>query len=469
MPHQSRSVSLLLNIAHALDHLFLLVFATAVTAIASEFGFARWEDLMPYSVGAFVMFGVGSMPAGRLGDLWGRRQMMLVFFFGIAASSFLAALATGPWTMAAALTLLGTFAAIYHPVGIPMLVQHAVRPGATIGVNGLAGNLGIAATAIVTGFLVKHFGWRMAFIVPGVVAIACGLLFARLAAKETEPPAQRTKRAAVPLPNSMLARVFTVMTAAGVTAGLLFNITTNGNSQLLAERLQGRIDDPAVLGSLLAAVYALASLAQLVVGRLIDRVPLKRLYLTIVLSQAPLLALASIAQGWWLYVALAGVMILIFGAIPFTDAMIVRYVDDRMRSRVAGMRLTVSIGISSLAVWLLGPMVKAACRRRRRRHNRRQPSGSSSTGAARAGRCRSSWPATRTASPAPRCHRGACQCGTSRSSTQPWRSAASRCLRPWSAWPRAASRAGRRGSCRRPARHRGSPCTCWPRTGRARS
>jgi hypothetical protein len=54
------------------------------------------------------------------------------------------------------------------------------------------------------------------------------------------------------------------------------------------------------------------------------------------------------------------VMMLIFGAIPFTDAMIVRYVDDRMRSRVAGMRLTVSIGISSLAVWLLGPMVKAA-------------------------------------------------------------------------------------------------------------
>jgi hypothetical protein len=56
---------------------------------------------------------------------------------------------------------------------------------------------------------------------------------------------------------------------------------------------------------------------------------------------------------------LTGAMILIFGAIPFTDAMIVRYVDDRMRSRVAGMRLTVSIGISSAAVWLLGPLVKA--------------------------------------------------------------------------------------------------------------
>ena len=76
--------------------------------------------------------------------------------------------------------------------------------------------------------------------------------------------------------------------------------------------------------------------------------------------QAPLLALAALAQGWWLYAALLGVMILIFGAIPFTDAVIVRYVDDRMRSRVAGLRLTLSLGFSSLAVWALGPVVKAS-------------------------------------------------------------------------------------------------------------
>ena len=77
--------ALLLNVAHALDHMFLLIFATAVTAIAADFGFARWEDLMPYGVGAFALFGLGSLPAGRLGDLWGRRRMMLVFFFGMGA------------------------------------------------------------------------------------------------------------------------------------------------------------------------------------------------------------------------------------------------------------------------------------------------------------------------------------------------------------------------------------------------
>jgi hypothetical protein len=48
-------------------------------------------------------------------------------------------------------------------------------------------------------------------------------------------------------------------------------------------------------------------------------------------------------------------MIVVFGAIPFTDAMIVRYVDDRMRSRVSGMRLAVSFGVSSQRCGSLGP------------------------------------------------------------------------------------------------------------------
>lgn len=359
MAGPSRTLTLLLNLAHALDHLFLLIFATAVAAIATDFGYARWEDLMPFGAGAFVMFGLGAAPAGRLGDLWGRRRMMLLFFFGIAAASLLAAASQNAWQLAAALTLLGAFSAIYHPVGIPMLLQHSTRPGNTIGWSGLSGNLGIAVAAALTGLLVQLAGWRAAFIVPGLVTLALGVLFARLVPEETEPPARRTQKAAVPLPASMLARVFVVMTAAAIASGVLFNFTTNGNGQLMAERLRGLVDNPSRLGLLLALVYAVASLAQLVVGRLIDRFPLKPLYLSIVLMQVPLLALASWAQGWWIFVALLGTMALIFGAIPFTDAMIVRYVDDRLRSRVAGMRLTVAFGFSSGAVWLLGPLVKA--------------------------------------------------------------------------------------------------------------
>ena len=354
-----RTTSLLLNVAHAIDHMFLLIFATAVGAIAADFGMARWEDLMPYGVGAFAMFGLGSLPAGRLGDLWGRRRMMIVFFFGMAGCALLVALTRSPWQLAAALTLLGAFSAIYHPVGIPMLVQRAERPGRTIGVNGLAGNLGVAAAALVTGGLLKYAGWKAAFAIPAIAAFACGVVFAYAAPAESVAPARRPPTRAM-LGKRALAHIFTIVTVASISGSLLFNFTTNGNGELLREGLRGLVDDPAMLGVLLALVYVGGALAQVSVGILLDRVPLKTLYAGIVVIQAPLFVLAANATGWLLYALMFAFMIVVFGAIPFTDAMIVRYVDDRMRSRVSGMRLAVAFGVSSLAVWLLGPLVKAS-------------------------------------------------------------------------------------------------------------
>lgn len=352
--------AVMLNLAHAIDHMFLLIFATAVGTIATEFGFTRWEDLMPYSVGAFFMFGVGSVPSGRLGDQWGRKRMMEVFFYGMGFAALLAALTQNAWQMAIALVVLGLFGSIYHPVGIPMLVQHSAKPGQTIGVNGLVGNLGIAVAALLTGFIVKYLGWRMAFVIPGIFSIVCGLIFSATTPPETEAPAKSKAKARIQLPPAVLARVFLVMTLAAITSSLLFNFSTNGNAQLLRERFVGIVEDPARLGVLLALVYGVASIAQVIVGRLIDRYPLKRIYVAIILMQVPLFLLAAYASGWMLFVLLIAFMAVIFGAIPFTDAMIVRYVDDSMRSRVSGMRLAVSFGISSLAVWLLGPFVKAA-------------------------------------------------------------------------------------------------------------
>ena len=358
MKPNATATSLLLNVGHGLDHLFLLIFATAVAAIALDWGMA-WQDLMPYTAGAFALFGLGSLPAGRLGDLWGRRAMMIVFFVGMGLSAIFIATANGVWHLAAALTIMGAFASIYHPVGSPMLVQSSSRPGFTIGVNGLAGNLGIAAAAIFTGFLVKHFGWRMAFIAPGLLSLLCAALFAVLVPREEMAPAKRPKKH-VDLPKSIMVRVVLVMTLAGATGSMIFNFTTNGNGHFLTERLRGIVEDPATLGVLLAIVYTIASLAQLVVGKLIDRYPLKWVYLPIVAMQVPLFLLSSQTSGWPLYALMLAFMIFVFGAIPFVDAMIVQYVDDRMRSRVAGIRLAISFGVSSAAVYALGPVVKTA-------------------------------------------------------------------------------------------------------------
>jgi MFS family permease len=145
-----------------------------------------------------------------------------------------------------------------------------------------------------------------------------------------------------------------------VTGSIIFNFTTNGNGELLRERVKGAVQDPAELAAMLFVIFSLASLAQLVVGKLIDRFPLKNIYLPIVLLQVPLFLIASQVEDWALFATAIGFMLLVFGAIPFTDAMIVKYIDDRMRSRVTGARLAIGFGVSSIVVALIGPMVKAA-------------------------------------------------------------------------------------------------------------
>jgi Arabinose efflux permease len=208
--------------------------------------------------------------------------------------------------------------------------------------------------------LVQWWGWRAAFVVPGLISIACGVAFAVLCESQGPAPARSRKAPQIQLSRPELARALVVMTAAAITGSLIFNFTTNGNTQFLTDRFAGLVDDPAMIGLVLAIVYVCASFAQVAVGHLIDKIPLRRLYFLMVLAQIPWLVLAALASGWWVAFALLGAMVFIFGAIPFTDAMIVKYVDDSMRSRVAGMRLAVSFGVSSLAVWLLGPVVKAS-------------------------------------------------------------------------------------------------------------
>lgn len=350
--------SMLLNLGHAMDHWILVVFLYTVSVIAGIWG-TDWKELTPYAFGASFMFGAGSLVSGKLGDQWGRRSMMVIFFAGMGISSLLIALCQDKWQIGVALTVMGAFASIYHPVGIPMLVQKAERPGFTIGVNGLVGNLGVALGASVSVWLATRFGWQAAYIVPGIICLAAAVAFAVLVPKEEEAPARR-KSKMLSLPPSVMARVFMIMTVTAVTGSIVFNFTTNSNGELLKAGIRELAENPASLSIALLVVFSVASLAQLAVGALIDRYPLKWIYLPIVLCQIPLFLLAAYATGWGLLVAVGAFMIFVFGAIPFTDAMIVRYIDDRLRSRVTGVRLAIGFGVSSLVVALIGPSVKAA-------------------------------------------------------------------------------------------------------------
>jgi MFS family permease len=354
----SSPTSLLLNLGHAMDHWVLAIFLYTVSVIAGVWG-ADWKELTPYAFGASFMFGAGSIVSGKLGDQWGRRAMMVLFFAGMGVSCLLIALCQNKWQIGAALTVMGAFASIYHPVGIPMLVQKAEKPGFVIGVNGLVGNLGIALGSSVSVLLATRYGWQMAYLVPGVICLISAVLFAVAVPKEEEAPAKR-KTKVLDLPPNIMARVFFIMTCAAVSGSIVFNFTTNGNGEMLKARIAELAASPWLLSMALLVIFSVASLMQLVVGALIDRYPLKNIYLPILLCQVPLFLLASQVDGWALLVVTTLFMVFVFGAIPFIDVMIVKYIDDRLRSRVTGMRLAIGFGVSSLVTAGIGPSVKQA-------------------------------------------------------------------------------------------------------------
>jgi MFS family permease len=340
-----------INLGHLLDHLVMLVFPTVVIALGREWG-RPYSELLPLALGGFIAFGAFAIPAGWLADHWSRYRMMALFFFGIGASLFLTGFARASWQIALGLTLTGMFAAIYHPVGIAMLVASPGRIGRALGWNGLWGNLGLAAAALVAGALMDLFGWRAAFFVPGLASIAAGIGLLALV-PDPGPVEKKSKTIGLHLDARTMARIFAILIVATACGGVIFNSTTIAMPKVFDERLRDLTQTNFGIGVLVAFVYTVAAFAQVAVGTLIDRVEMRRLMITIAAAQIPLLILAANSEGWLMLVAAILMMLAVFGQIPLNDAIVGKYCADEYRGRVYAVRYVVTFCVAAVAVPLI--------------------------------------------------------------------------------------------------------------------
>ncbi|MGH8704145.1 MAG: MFS transporter [Burkholderiales bacterium] len=350
---QNRWLVPFLNLGHLLDHLVMLVFPTAVVALGREWG-RPYSELLPLALGSFVAFGAFAIPAGWLADHWSRYKVLALFYFGIGASLLVTGFSQAPWQIAIGLTVTGAFAAIYHPVGIAMLVASPHKMGRVLGWNGLWGNLGLAFAALVTGALVDAAGWRAAFFVPGLACIGAGIGFLALV---SDPGGVKKGSRSIGLhvDARMMARIFAILLVATACGGVIFNSTTIALPKVFDERLRELTQTNFGIGALVAAVYAMAAFAQVLMGALIDRTELRRLMIGVALLQIPLLYLAANLEGWAMLGAALLMMLAVFGQIPLNDAIIGKYCADEYRARMLGVRYVVSLGVAAVAV----PMIAA--------------------------------------------------------------------------------------------------------------
>jgi MFS family permease len=340
-----------LNWAHALDHFVMLIYPTVVIELAAVYG-RSYASLIALSTASFVAFGLFSLPAGWLGDHWSRRNLMVAFYVGCGLSLVAAAFAPSLTVLAIALFSLGMFAAIYHPVGTAMVIEHARERGRTLAFNGVCGNLGVALAAGITAALTAALSWRGAFLVPGLVCIATGIVYFWLGPAEQRHAAARSRAPDVALSPITAAAISALFVVVALSAGLVFNTISVALPKIVDERVGNGIS-LVLVGGLTTAVFLCGAVAQITVGRLVERIAPHILFAAIAVMQFAGVVWAAYASGATLLVALAFTMAAIYGQITVNDLLIARYTADAWRGRIYAVRYFITFMISGVAVSMI--------------------------------------------------------------------------------------------------------------------
>ena len=344
-----------INAAHSLTHYSLLILPTAVLVMAGPDGAfgADYGSILALATGMFVLYGLFSLPQGWLAQRFGRKSLMTVFFLGAGLSLIATGFTDTRLLLALGMAATGVFIAIYHPIGTAMLVEAAGdRPGRSIGVNGVFGNFGVALAPVVTAFLAQHFGWRAAFIAPGLLCLALGLAWLRQPA--AEHVIRRASRPFPEIPRPLVRRAVIVLLLIAIVSGLVFNAFTLLLPKLMAERLATDTRLLPLVGLAAFVATLCGAVTQFTVGRLIDRTTLKRVFLPISLVLVPALAALAYAQGWIVLPIAGFVAAALFGQVTVNETMTARYISPELRTRMYSVRFFVGFLGSAAAAPVVG-------------------------------------------------------------------------------------------------------------------
>jgi MFS family permease len=284
----------------------------------NEFGLAERTSILSFIAVFGITKAAANYFAGRLGDKWGRKPILVTGWVLAAPVPFL--LMWGPswgWVILANV-FLGVSQGLTWSTAVIMKIDLAGprSRGLAMGLNEFAGYFAVAIAAWATGYIAARYGLRPQPFYLGVAFLACGLLLSVLAVKESQGHAAHeaaTSQAPSDAPSQ--AEVFRRTTwkdrnlSSATQAGLVNNLNDG-----LAWGLFPLIFAAAGLG--LEAVGALAGLypavwgiAQLMTGALSDRIGRKWLIATGMWIQAigiTVIALVSTYAGFAVGAVLLG-------------------------------------------------------------------------------------------------------------------------------------------------------------------
>ena len=330
-----------INIGHFLDHFMMLIFAKAAFDAGRHFGLG-YDEIIIYGTLGLFLFGAAAPLAGWLADKYSRSIIIIIYPFGVSLGAFLCFLSSSPIMLGFSIGVIGFFAAIFHPVGIAMLIRDSNKVGIRLGVNGVWGNMGVAAAPVLTGFIILNSNWQLSFLVPSLICLIFGIAQLR-GFKEIDNKEEKTKQKTS---NGLVEGwkiVLLSLTMTTLAGGFIFGSLTFLIPRIFEVNLSGISVDIAITGLLAGIVYAIASLSQVGVGYLIDRYSPKIILGFVGIGQFFLIYLSSLYIDYALFFVMLMAMFFVFGQVPITDAILVRYVDDQWRARILSVKFLINL------------------------------------------------------------------------------------------------------------------------------
>jgi MFS family permease len=343
-----RNVLLLTGITHAATHYAELMYPTLAVALARETGIGL-DHVLRWSFAGYLLFGVGSFPAGYLADRFGARRLLIASLVAMGLASVAAASSSPGFGLAACLTVLGGAGSIYHPAGMGLISHTVAARGRALGINGIFGSAGIALTPVLTAALTSHFGWRGALRISGAALLAAAGALLRFPIREPHreaEPGAAAAAAAGPVVRSCAG--FALLCTCAMLAGISYRGNTLAQPPYFAERVSAM-----GYGAATSLAFLLGVAGQYVGGIVADRYELRRAYFLFHLASLPAL-LAMTALTELPLIGAAGLFTFFsLGMQPIENSLFAALTPARWRSTGYGVKFVLTFGVGSAAVWLV--------------------------------------------------------------------------------------------------------------------
>ncbi len=359
---------------HLLCHMGELAFAAVLLAVMAEFQIEA-DRAAAVAVPGFVLFGVCAVPAGIWTDRRGSHQTMIAYFFLLGLSAWLVFAAGSLWALTAALTCLGAALSIYHPSGLAMIAQGCRHRGRAMGINGVAGSLGVAVGPAMGLYFATRYEWRATYAVLGTAALLCGvaawLLPIQLQPVDATDAKKRTSSGAS---LSVLGLLFAAMLVSGfnyrsLTTALPTFLGRPESAAELDRQNVAPLDSPTDHGDTsvdvnakssnsrahyVFIVLALGGIGQIAGGLLADRFRPAAVYVLIILATIPCALVMALGPPTTTLTAACLLAIFLFGQQPLENTMLAEATPTQWRSTVYGLKFILVFGVGSFGAYTTG-------------------------------------------------------------------------------------------------------------------